>query len=341
MFKNFKLSRDIGIDLGTATVQAYVSGLGVVLCEPSVVAIDKGTDRVIKIGKEAQEMMGRTGETVSVLRPLKDGFVNDYEISLAMLQYFIRRACGKTFLPPRVMINLPAETSDIAKTAIYDAAREAGARKVFTIPSPVAAAIGAGLDINTHIGHMIVDIGGGITEIAVISMGGIIVSKTAEVGSDDFDAAIVAHVRNKYDVHIGLGQAEKIKQQIGEVYDHKTRRTVTVKGRDLRQSGEVKAITLCSVEMLEAMIEPMSQLMDSICNVIEQTPAELVGDIIRNGITLTGGGALLGGIDKLIKKVTDIDTHLAERPESCVVLGLGKRLAEINKYAYDDGEQGK
>ncbi len=332
MFKNITLSRDIAIDLGTSTVLASASGKGIVLCEPSVVAIDKGTDRVIKIGKEAQEMMGRTGENVTVLRPLKDGFVNDYNISLMMLQYFIRRASGSTLLPPRVMINIPSETSELAKDAILGAAKEAGARKVFTLPSPIAAALGAGLDIDTHIGNMIVDIGGGITEIAVISMGGMIVSKTAPIGSDDFDEAIVAHLRTRYDMHIGPGQAEKIKQQIGEVYDHQTRRTVTVRGRDLRNTGEVKSVTLCSVEMLEALIEPISRLIDNICAVIEETPAELVGDIIRNGITLTGGGSLLGGIDKLIKKVTEIDTHRADRPESCVVLGLSKKLSQISKY---------
>ena len=337
MFKGIILSRDIGIDLGTATVQAYVQGKGIVLREPSVVAIDKSTDRVIKVGKEAQEMLGRTPDSISALRPLKDGIINEYDVTLKMLQYFIRRACGKTILPPRIMISVPSGMTEIEERAILDAAREAGARKTYLIESPIAAALGAGLNINTAIGNMTVDIGGGITQIAVISLGGIVVSKTIKVGGDSFDEAIVEYVKDNYNILIGERTAESIKMKIGEVYQHGQARLLEVKGRDI-SSGMPKTVTLSSKEMIGAMYEPMTALIDGICDIIEHTPPELVGDILHNGIILVGGGAQLKGLDKLIQRVTGIKTVIAENPESCTALGMGKKMETLNKYSFDDDD---
>lgn len=335
MFKNIILSRDIGIDLGSANVQVFVQGMGIVMCEPSVVAIDKTTDRVIKVGKEAQDMLGRTPDGISALRPLKDGIINDYDVTLKMLQYFIRRACGKTLLPPRIMISVPAGITEIEERAIYDAAREAGARKVYLIEAPLAAALGAGLNVKTAIGNMTVDIGGGVTEIAVISLGGIVVSKTIKVGGDSFDEAIMKYVRDTYNLLIGERTAENIKMKIGEVYEHKEAKLVEVKGRDI-SSGMPKIVTLSSKEMIGATYEPMTELIDGICDIIEHTPPELVGDILHNGIILVGGGSLLRGLDKLIERVTGIKTRLAKNPESCVALGMGEKMNTLNKYAFDD-----
>ena len=335
MFKGIILSRDIGIDLGTATVQVYVQGEGVVMREPSVVAIDKTTDRVIKVGKEAQEMLGRTPDSISALRPLKDGIINEYDVTLKMLQYFIRRACGKTILPPRIMISVPSGMTEIEERAILDAAREAGARKTYIIESPIAAALGANLNINTAIGNMTVDIGGGITQIAVISLGGIVVSKTIKTGGDSFDEAIVEYVRDNYNILIGERTAESVKMKIGEVYEHSQAKLLEVKGRDI-SSGMPKTVTLSSKEMIGAMYEPMTALIDGICDVIERTPPELVGDILHNGIILVGGGAKLKGLHKLIARVTGIKTVIAENPDSCAVLGMGKKMETLNKFSFDD-----
>ena len=337
MFKNVILSRDIGIDLGTATVQVYAQGLGIVMKEPSVVAIDKAMDRVIKVGKEAQEMLGRTPDGITALRPLKDGIINDYEITLKMLQYFIRRACGKTLLSPRLMISIPSGITEVEKRAVYEAARDAGARKVYLIETPIAAALGAGLNIKTAIGNMTVDIGGGVTEIAVISLGGIVVSKTIKVGGDSFDEAIVKYVRENYNMLIGERTAENIKINIGEVYEHGDAKLVEVKGRDL-SSGLPKVATLSSKEMIGATYEPMTELIDGICDIIERTPPELVGDILHNGIILLGGGSMLGGLDKLIKRVTGIQTKVAKNPDSCVALGMGIKMGTLNKYSFENEE---
>lgn len=337
MFKNFFLSRDISIDLGTATVQVFVQGKGIVLREPSVVAIDKTTDRVIKVGKEAQDMLGRTPDSISALRPMKDGIINEYDVTLKMLQYFIRRACGKTLLPPRIMIGVPSGMTEVEERAMLDAAREAGARKTYIIENPIAAALGADVNINTAIGNMTVDIGGGITEIAVISLGGIVVSKTIKVGGDSFDEAIVKYIKDNYNILIGERTAEGIKRKIGEVYDHKEPRVIDVKGRDI-SSGMPKTVTLSSKEMIGAMYEPMTALIDGICDIIEHTPPELVGDILHNGIILVGGGSQLSGLNKLIQRVTGIKTVVAKDPESCTALGMGKKLETLNKYTFDDDD---
>lgn len=330
MFKDMIFSRDIGIDLGTATVLVYAEGKGIVMREPSVVAIDKTTDKVIKVGKEAQDMVGRTPDSIVTMRPLKDGIVNQYEVTERMLQYFIRRACGKSLLQPRIMISVPSSMSEVEERAILEAAGEAGARKTFLIRSPIAAAMGAGLNIKTAIGNMTVDIGGGMTEVAVISLGGIVVSRTLPVGGDSFDDAIVKYVRDNYNVLIGDRTAENIKIKIGEVYEHAEAKLLEVRGRDLI-TGLPKTITLSSKEMIGATYEPMTELIDGICDVIEHTPPELVGDILHNGILMVGGGSLLQGLDKLITRVTGIKTVRAKNPEACVCLGMAEKLKTISK----------
>jgi len=331
MLKDLIFSRDIGIDLGTATVLVYAEGKGIVMREPSVVAIDKTTDKVIKVGKEAQEMVGRTPDSIVTVRPLKDGIVNQYEVTERMLQYFIRRACGSSLFPPRIMISVPTSMSEVEERAILEAAAEAGARKTFLIRSPIAAAMGAGLNIRTAIGNMTVDIGGGMTEVAVISLGGIVVSRTLSVGGDSFDDAIVKYVRDNYNVLIGDRTAENIKIKIGEVYEHAEAKLLEVRGRDLI-TGLPKTITLSSKEMIGATYEPMTALIDGICEVIEHTPPELVGDILHNGIVMVGGGSLLSGLDKLITRVTGIKTLRAKNPDTCVCLGMGEKLKTISKY---------
>lgn len=331
MLKDLIFSRDIGIDLGTATVLVYVEGKGIVMREPSVVAIDKTTDKVIKVGTEAQDMIGRTPDSIVTVRPLKDGIVNQYEVTERMLQYFIRRACGKSLLQPRIMISVPSSMSEVEERAIIEAAAEAGARKTFLIRSPIAAAMGAGLNIKTAIGNMTVDIGGGVTEVAVISLGGIVVSRTLSVGGDSFDDAIVKYVRDNYGLLIGDRTAENIKIKIGEVYEHTEAKTLEVRGRDLL-TGLPKTITLSSKEMIGATYEPMTVLIDGICEVIEHTPPELVGDILHNGIVMVGGGSMLRGLDKLITRVTGIKTLRAKNPEACVCLGMGEKLKGMSKY---------
>ncbi len=331
MLKDLIFSRDIGIDLGTASVLVYAEGLGIVLREPSVVAVDRTTDRVIKVGREAQEMVGRTPDNIVTVRPMKDGIVNQYEVTERMLQYFIRRASGRSLFPPRVMISVPASISEVEERAIHEAAAEAGARRTFLIRSPIAAALGAGLNIKTAIGNMTVDIGGGVTEVAVISLGGIVISKTLPVGGDSFDEAIIKYVRDNYNILIGMRTAETIKIKIGEVYEHNEAKLLEVRGRDLL-TGLPKTVTLSSKEMIGATYEPMTALIDGICDVIEHTPPELVGDILHNGILMVGGGSLLQGLDKLITRVTGIKTIRSKNPETCVCLGMGEKLKTIGKY---------
>lgn len=327
-------SRDIGIDLGTATVLVYVEEKGIVLNEPSVVAIDTGADKIIKVGHEAQEMMGRTPEHIKTIRPLKNGVVAQYEVTLRMLQYFIKRACGDMFFRPRVMICIPGGISDVEKRAVMDAALEAGARSVQLIAEPLAAAIGAGLRVNAPEGHLIVDIGGGTTDIAVISLGGIVMSESVRVAGDQFDEAIVRHVKNKYKVHIGERTAEQIKIRIGAVYEHTNVKTMKVRGRCMTE-GLPKEITISSKEMLEAMKEPISEIIEAICRVVERTPPELIPDIISNGITMTGGASQLAGLDLLLADVTGIHASVAKDPSFCVVMGTGKSLS---KLSFDNGD---
>lgn len=332
VIKNFSErfgSRDIGIDLGTATVLVYVDGKGIVLNEPSVVAIDTSSDTIIKVGHEAQAMMGRTPEHIRTIRPLKNGVVAQYDVTLHMLKYFISRACGDMFFRPRVMICIPGGISDVERRAVMDAALEAGARSVKLIAEPLAAAIGAGLRTNAPEGHLVVDIGGGTTDVAVVSLGGIVVSETVRVAGDQFDEAIVRHVKNKYRVHIGERTAEQIKIRIGAVYEHKNVKTMKVRGRCMKE-GLPKEITISSKEMLEAMKDPISEIIEVICRVVERTPPELIPDIINNGITMAGGGSRLAGLDRLLADVTGIRATVAKDAELCVINGTGRSLSKLS-----------
>lgn len=330
---NFKaakmLSKDIGIDLGTASVIVYVDGKGIVLREPSVVAVDTNTDCIVKIGKDAQAMLGRNPDHINVIRPLKEGVISCYDVTQKMIQYYIRRACGNAILPPRIIICIPTGVTEVEARAVIDAGTQAGARKTFIVEEPVAAAVGAGIDIYSPVGNMIVDIGGGTTDVAVISLGGVVVSESKKIAGDKFDEAIMRYVRRKYNITIGERTAEQIKLRIGAVYEHGEARTMEVKGRCLVQ-GLPKVVTLSSKEMLEAMMEPISAILDTICSVIERTPPDLVGDILKHGIVMTGGGSQLYGLDRLIEDVTGIKTRVAKDPVLCVALGTGKLLETLD-----------
>lgn len=330
MKSNLKFSKSIGIDLGTATVLVYLQGKGIIIKEPSVVAINSDTDKIEKVGLEAQEMLGRTPENIIATRPLKDGVINRYEITFKMLQYFIRKACGKHMLfPPRVVICVPSEITEVEERAVRDAATEAGADKVDLIEEPLAAAIGAGINISEPCGNLVVDIGGGTTDIAVLSLGGVVVSESIKIAGDKFDEAIMRYVRRKYNVLIGERTAEGIKKRIGAVYDHTNPQSVEVKGRCMSQ-GLPKLVSINSKEMIEALAEPVTAILDGICSVIERTPPELLGDILRNGIVMTGGGSLLYGFDQLVTRVTGIPTRVAKDAVSCVAIGTGKSLDHLD-----------
>ena len=321
--------RDIGIDLGTASSLVYVKGKGIVLAEPSVVAIDAETGDILKVGREAQMMLGRTPENILAIRPLRDGVISQYDITLKMLQYFLRAACGPMILQPRVVICIPSGVTEVEERAVVDAAKNAGARAAYLIEEPVAAAIGAGIDISAPTGNMIVDIGGGTTDIAVISYRGVVVSESIKVAGDKFDESIIRYVRNKYNILLGERTAESIKKTIGNVYRHSEIKTMDVKGRCLVQ-GLPKFVTLSSAEMLEALLSPIMAIIDGICQVIERTPPELVADIINNGIVMTGGGAKLCGFAELITEMTGIRARVAQNAISCVAIGTGKSLEHIN-----------
>ncbi len=323
-----KLSRDIVIDFGTATVLVYVQGQGIVLKEPSVVAIDTTTDRVVKVGQDAMEMLGRTPEHIKAVRPMKNGSISQYEVTLQMLRYFIRRACGKVWIPPRVMICVPTGITEVEMRAVMDASHEAGARRTYLIEEPKAAAIGAGLNIKSPVGSMVVNIGGGVSDIAVLSMGGVVVSDSIRIGGDKFDEAIQSYMRRRYNLLIGERTAEDIKIRIGDVYDHKKPAYMRVSGRSL-SDGSQREVLLSSKEMIEALYEPITAILDSICSVIEHTPPELVGDILQKGMVLTGGGSLLHGLDRLIERVTGIPTFVARKPISATVLGAGSLLPDL------------
>ena len=323
-----KFTRDIAIDFGTASVLVYVQGQGIVLKEPSVVAIDVSTDRVVKVGQDAMEMLGRTPDHIDALRPMKNGTISQYEVTLQMLRYFIRRACGKVWIPPRVLICVPTGISEVEMRAVMEASREAGARRTYLIEEPKAAAIGAGLDIRSPVGSMVVNIGGGLTEIAVLSMGGLVASDSIPVGGDKFDDSILSYVRRRYNILITASTAEEIKTQIGDVYEHKKPTYMVITGRPLTEGTKGEAL-ISSKEMIEALYEPITAILDSICLVIEQTPPELVGDILQNGIVLTGGGATLRGLDRLIERVTGIPTRVAKKPISSAVLGAGSLLPHL------------
>ena len=324
------MSKDIGIDLGTATVLVYVKGKGIVIKEPSVVAIDKNTEKVLKYGREAQLMLGRTPGNITAIRPLRDGVISQYEVTHQMIQHFIKRACGGvTIFKPRVVICVPSGITEVEERAVVDAATQAGARRTYLIEEPVAAAIGAGIDISAPNGHMVVDIGGGTTDIAVLSLGGVVVSESIKVAGDKFDEAIIRYVRRKHNVLIGERTAEEIKIRIGSAWPKDAPRTLNIKGRCLVQ-GLPRMVQINSHEIPDALEEPITQIIDAVCSVIERTPPELVGDIMNNGIVMTGGGSLLVGLDRLITYATGIKTRVAEKAVSCVAIGTGRSLDHIS-----------
>lgn len=324
------MSRDIGIDLGTATVLVYVKGKGIVLEEPSVVAIDRYSDKVICVGREAQQMLGRTPPGIEVVRPLCGGVISRYDVTSRMLQHFLAKACGSTIIKPRVMVCIPSSITEVEERAVVDAANQAGARKTYLIEEPVAAALGADIDITMPNGNMIVDIGGGTADIALISLNNTVVSESIKVGGDKFDEAIVRYIRKKYSVLVGERTAEEIKLRIGSACPRKEEKYIDVKGRCLTY-GLPKAIRLCASEMTVALDEPVTAIIEAVCSVVERTPPELVGDVIANGIVMTGGGSLLYGLDYRIAKATGIKTRVAKNAVQCVALGTGKALDGLSR----------
>lgn len=324
------MGKDIGIDLGTATVLVYVKGRGIVLKEPSVVSIDKNTNKILKFGREAQHMLGRTPGNITAIRPLRDGVISKYDITLQMIKHFITRACGSSVLfKPRVIICVPSGITEVEERAVVDAATQAGAKETYLIEEPVAAAIGAGLDISKPVGHMIVDIGGGTTDIAVTSLGGVVVSESIKVAGDKFDEAIIRYVRRRHNIVIGERTAEEIKIKIGTVWPQSENKLIEVKGRCLVQ-GLPKVIRISSAEIPEALEEPVRDILEAVCSVIERTPPELIGDILDGGIVMTGGGSLLGGLDSLIANTTGIAAYVADNAVSCVAMGTGIALDSIS-----------
>lgn len=324
-----RFSYDLGIDLGTANTLVYASGKGIIIQEPSVVAIDKNTNNILAVGNEAKKMIGRTPGNVVAIRPLRDGVIADFESTEAMLKHFIQKAHNRvSFIHPRIIVGVPSGITGVEKRAVLDATFQAGAREAYLIEEPMAAAIGANLPVSEPTGSMIADIGGGTTEVAVISLGGIVVSKSVRVGGDELDEAIISHCRDNYRLLVGERTAEEIKIQIGSAYPLKEEKTIEVRGRDL-VSGLPKTFTLTSLEIREALKEPINTIVDSIRSTLEKTPPELSSDIIDTGIVLAGGGALLKGLAHHIQNETDISVYVAEDPLSCVANGTGKTLEEI------------
>jgi rod shape-determining protein MreB and related proteins len=321
-------SRDIGIDLGTANTLVYVKGRGIVLVEPSVVAIEKDSGKLLAVGTEAKRMIGRTPGNIVAIRPLKDGVIADFHVTEMMIRKLIERVHKRRGVRPRVVVCVPSGVTAVEKRAVYEATLSAGARQAHLIEEPMAAAIGAGLPIQEPTGNMVVDIGGGTTEVAVISLGGIVASISVRVGGDEFDEAIIAHVKKEYNVMIGERTAEEIKMEIGSAYPLPEEEDVEVRGRDLL-SGLPKNIVLSSEEIRVAIEEPLTQIIAAIKGTLEKTPPELSSDIMDRGIVLTGGGSLMKGLDERLRQETGIPVHVTEDPLSCVVIGSGKSLEEI------------
>jgi rod shape-determining protein MreB and related proteins len=319
-------SNDLGIDLGTATTLVYVKGQGVVLCEPSVVAIEKSTNRVIAVGDEAKKMLGRTPGSIVAIRPMKDGVISDFEVTEAMLKYFIKKVQPRRFLVrPSIVIAIPSGITEVEKRAVIDSADHAGARSVLLIEEPKAAAIGVGLPVQEPGGNMIIDIGGGTTEFAVISLGGIVYAKSIRVAGDEMDMAIMEYLRKTYNLMIGERTSEEIKIRIGSAYPLEEELTMDVRGRDLI-AGLPKTISITSVEVREALADTVQAIVDAAKSTLEHTPPELAADLIDRGIVMAGGGALLRGIDRRIAEETGLPVHVAEDPNTAVVRGTGETL---------------
>lgn len=325
----FHFRQDIGIDLGTATVIIYSKGSGIVLREPSVAAIDKMSGNVYAVGVDAQRMLGRTPSNIVAIRPLRDGVISDYDTTEKMLKQFLNKVNFSKFFKPNIVICVPSGVTEVEERAVIDVALQAGAKKAYVIEEPIAAAIGAGIDISQPMGNMIVDIGGGTTDIAVISLGGVVASSSIKVAGDTFDDAIVKYVKKKYNVLIGERTAEEIKTTVGSVVDTGEEIKIEVRGRNL-MTGLPKKIEITSKETVEVLQETAVLITDAIHSVVEKTPPELVGDIYSNSIVLTGGGALMRGMTELIEQKTGIHAVIAEDPTSCVAIGTGLSLEQTD-----------
>ncbi len=323
---------DLAVDLGTANTLVYVRGRGIVLSEPSVVAVDSGSGQVYAVGSEAKRMIGRTPATISATRPLRHGVIADFEVTEQMLRYFIRKAQQSRFVHPRVVMCVPSGVTDVEKRAVEEACRGAGARQVHLIEECVAAAIGSGLPIEEPRGHLVVDVGGGTSEVAVLSLGGIVISQSLRTGGYELEEAITSHVRNRYQLAIGQQTAEDIKLSIGSAWPLDEELETEIRGRDM-VSGLPKTVTLTSTEVREAVNEPLQSIVDVVKNTLEETPPELAADVADRGITLAGGGSLLRGFDQRLREETQIAAQLVESPLTCVALGAGQSLEEFPALA--------
>ncbi len=323
-------TRDIGIDLGTANTLVFVKGKGIVLREPSVVAIRRDTGTILAVGEEAKRMIGRTPGNIVAIRPMKDGVIADFDVTQTMLRHFIAKAYRrKTLFYPQVVVCVPSGVTEVEKRAVLDATKQAGAREAYLIEEPMAAAIGAGLPVEEPTGSMIVDIGGGTTEVAIISLGGIVTSKSIRIGGDEMDEAVVNYIKRAYNMMIGERTAEEVKIQIGTAYAADEETTMDIRGRDL-VVGLPKTLNITALEIEKALADPVSQILDAIKVTLEKTPPELASDIMDKGIVMTGGGALLKGLDRLVAQETGMPVFLSDDPLDCVALGSGKALAEID-----------
>lgn len=329
----FGMSRDMGIDLGTANTLIFVKGKGILLREPSVVAINCDTKKVLAVGLEAKQMIGRTPGNIVAIRPLKDGVIADFDVTQTMLKKFIEKISPRSaFTSPRIVVCFPSGVTEVEKRAIDEATKQAGAREVLLMEEPMAAAIGAGLPVNEPTGSMIVDIGGGTTEVAVISLGGIVTSKSLRVAGDELDQSIISYIKREYNLAIGERTAEAVKMELGSAFPSEKEGTMQIKGRDLL-SGLPKILDITEVEVRDALKEPVTSIIDAIKTTLEKTPPELASDIMDKGIMLAGGGALLKGLDKLINHETHMPVHIAEFPLDCVALGAGKALDNVDKVS--------
>jgi rod shape-determining protein MreB len=325
-----KYSRDLGIDLGTANTVVFARGEGIVLREPSVVALDKSSNRVLALGNEAKRMLGRTPGNIVAIRPMRDGVIADFEVTEVMLRHFIKKILNnRYFIKPRIVVGVPSGITGVERRAVLDAVMHAGAREAFLIEEPMAAAIGANLPISEPYGSMIVDIGGGTTEVAVIALGGIVIAKSIRVAGDEMDEAIVNQCRKNYNLLIGERSAEEIKIQLGSAYPSQEESTIEVRGRDL-VTGLPKTFTISAAEVRDALLEPVTIVVDAIRMTLEKTPPELAADIMDRGVVLAGGGALLRGLDKYLSQETDLSVFVVDDPLSSVAYGTGKVLEEID-----------
>jgi rod shape-determining protein MreB len=329
----FGLTRGIGIDLGTASVLIYIKGKGVVLREPSVIAVEKESNKILAVGEQARRMIGRTPGNIVAIRPMRDGVIADYKVTEVMLKHHISNACGRRRLfKPEVVVGVPSGGTSVERLAVLEAATAAGARNIYLIEEPVAAAIGAGLDIMEPSGSMVVDIGGGTCDIAVISLGGIVASESLRVAGDNFDEAITRHIKRVYNLTIGERTAEDIKIELGTAYPDVEEKAMEIRGRDM-VSGLPRTLPLSSNEVYQALYEPVRLIVDGVRSVLERTPPELAADIMDRGMVMTGGGALLRGFDLLLSQETGIPVHIAENPTHCVVLGAGRVLENPMKMS--------